>query len=89
MHILSDASQKANISADSIMFSISMNADTICTTQKQPSCIKRVRLSKSLGEKSCEIKGSGHEMAVMMWYFIIERSHACIPILVPKLTQLS
>ena len=34
--------------------------------QKQPSCIKRVRPSKSLGEKSCEIKGGGYEMTAMM-----------------------
>ena len=34
--------------------------------QKQPSCIKRVWPSKSLGEKTCEIKRGGYEMAVMM-----------------------
>ena len=38
--------------------------------QKQPSCIKRVQPSKSLGEKSYEIKGGGHEMATMMWMII-------------------
>ena len=34
--------------------------------QTQPSCINRMQPSKSLGEKDCEIKGSGHEMAAMM-----------------------
>ena len=33
---------------------------------KQPSCIKKVRPSKSLGERSCEIKGGGHKIAAMM-----------------------
>ena len=33
--------------------------------QKQPSYIKRVQRSKSLGQKS-EIKGGGHEMAAIM-----------------------
>ena len=31
-----------------------------------PNCIKRVQPSKSLGEKSREIKGGSHEMAAMM-----------------------
>ena len=34
--------------------------------QKQPNCMKGVQPLKSLGEKSCEIKGGGHEMAAMM-----------------------
>ena len=38
--------------------------------QKQPSCIKRVLPSKSLGEKSCEIKGGNNEMVAMMWMII-------------------
>ena len=41
------------------------------STQKQPSCIKRVWHSKKLGlKKSCEIKGGGHGMAAMMWMII-------------------
>ena len=41
--------------------------------QKQLSCIKRVRPSKTLGKKSCEIKGDSHEMAAMM--LILYRFH--------------
>ena len=45
--------------------------------EKQSSCIKRVLPSKSLGKKSCEIKGDGDEMAVMMLIinFINAQSH--------------
>ena len=48
-------------------------ADNIKSTQKQPSCIKRVWPSKSLGEKSCEIKSEGgsHEMVTMMLIILI------------------
>ena len=45
--------------------------------QKQPGYIKRVRHSKSLGQKS-EIKGGGHEMAAIMLIiinFINAQSH--------------
>ena len=35
------------------------------SAQKQPSCEKGIAL-KSLGEKSCEIKGGGQQMAAMM-----------------------
>ena len=41
------------------------------STQKQPSCIKRVWPSKSLGEKNCAIKYGGHEMAAMIWMIIM------------------
>ena len=34
--------------------------------EKIHDCIKRVRPSKILGEKSCEIKGGGHEIAAMV-----------------------
>ena len=34
--------------------------------KKQANCIKRVQPSKSLGEKSCEIKNCGQEMAAMI-----------------------
>ena len=44
--------------------------EEVKSMQKQPSCIKGVRPSKSLGEKSYEIKGGGHEMAAMMWMII-------------------
>ena len=36
------------------------------STQKQPSCKKKSAALKSLGEKSCEIKGGSQEMDVMM-----------------------
>ena len=45
---------------------------------KQPSCITSVQPSKSLSEKSCEIKGGGPEMAAMMLMilkFINAQSH--------------
>ena len=34
--------------------------------KKQPSCKKGCGLQKSQGEKRCEIKGGGQEMAVMV-----------------------
>ena len=40
------------------------------TVQKQPSCEKGATL-KSLGEKSCEIKGGGQQMATLMLMLII------------------
>ena len=40
------------------------------STQKQQSCKKKSAAFKSLGEKSCEIKGGGHEMAAMMLMII-------------------
>ena len=40
------------------------------STQKQPSCEKMGAALKSLGEKSCEIKGGGQEMAAMMLMLI-------------------
>ena len=43
----------------------------IKSTQKQPSCEKMVRPLKSLGEKSCEIKGGGQKMAAMMLMLIM------------------
>ena len=39
------------------------------TTQKQPSCKKRVRPQKP--GKSCEIKGGGQEIAAMMLMLIM------------------
>ena len=36
------------------------------TIQKQPSCEKGCSLQISQGEKRCEIKGGGQEMAVMV-----------------------
>ena len=36
------------------------------STQKQPSCEKNGAALKNLGEKSCEFKGGGQEMAAMM-----------------------
>ena len=44
------------------------------THTKQPSCIKRVWPSNSLGEKSCEIKGGGHEMAAVMLITIMHKA---------------
>ena len=38
--------------------------------QKQPSCKKNSAALKSLGEKSCKIKGGGQEMAAMMLMLI-------------------
>ena len=40
------------------------------STQKQPSCTKRLQPSKSLVQNSCEIKGGGHEMASIMLMII-------------------
>ena len=37
---------------------------------KKTKLYKRVQPTKSLGENSCEIKGGGHKMAVMMWMII-------------------
>ena len=41
----------------------------VISTQKQPSCEKGAAL-KSLGEKSCEIKGGSQQMAAMMLMLI-------------------
>ena len=38
----------------------------VISNQKQPSCKKGCGIQKSLGEKRCEIKGGGQEMAVMI-----------------------
>ena len=38
--------------------------------QKQLSCIKKVQPSTILHEKSCEMKGCGHEIAAMMLMII-------------------
>ena len=46
---------------------IAVTTKSIYSMQKQPNCIKRAQPSKSLGEKSCEIKGGGHDMVAMMW----------------------
>ena len=40
------------------------------TTQQQPSCEKNGAALKSLGEKSCEIKGGSQEKAAMMLMLI-------------------
>ena len=42
----------------------------IKSTKKQPSCKKKSAALKNLGEKSCEIKGGGQEMAAMMLMLI-------------------
>ena len=44
--------------------------------QKQPSCIKTAAFI-SLDEKSCEIKGGGHEKAVMM-LMIVNTYNGCV-----------
>ena len=50
-----------------------------CGQESWPSCIKRVRPSKScMGEKSCEIKCGGHEIAAMVFMIIILIMHKAI-----------
>ena len=46
-----------------------MQISLYTTAQKQPSCEKRCGL-KNLGEKSCDIKGGGQQMAAMMLMLI-------------------
>ena len=38
---------------------------------------KKERPSKSLGGKSCEIEGGGHEMAAMMWMILNFNDSLC------------
>ena len=40
------------------------------TQVKTAKLYKRLRPSKILGEKRCEVKGGDHEMATMMWMII-------------------